>query len=56
MNNEEDMSFLLYILLVMYVVVVGDCDWNAWFQKSYLINENERKSIMCDLTNIQFFL
>jgi len=40
----------------MYIgcyVCVDDCDWNAWLQESYLINENERKSIMCDLTNIE---
>jgi len=36
----------------MHVVGVVVCDWYAWLQESCLIQENERNSIVCDLSNI----
>jgi hypothetical protein len=62
-NNEKDMLGLQDILVdILYIVVDIICDWNAWLQslpkkkkciQSHLIYENEKKSIVCDLTNIK---
>jgi hypothetical protein len=49
--NERYMYSLQYMMGIVYIVVVL-YDWNAWLY-SYLFHENVRKSIMCDLSNIQ---
>jgi hypothetical protein len=33
--------------------IVGVCDWNAWLKESCLIYDNEKKSIVGDLSNIK---
>jgi len=45
MKNEKDMYFLHTISVVMYVVNDVICDWNAWFQESCLIQNNERNQL-----------
>lgn len=41
------------MFVFMWVVGVYVCDWNPWFIKSCLIHDNERESIVSDLTTIQ---